>query len=234
MTICNGINISNNIVSLRVFGSVARGDADSKSDLDILAVLRTDRKPPENHIVRVIENIYGRTCNISWYSYKRMKELFSQGHLFAWHIFQESNKLLTVTEIDIVDQLGIPSPYSAAREDISSLIAILSSIKKELNLCRRNAVYEAGLIYVCLRNISLSASSFLSEKLDFSRYSPFNLPDASCQFPLSRRDYEILVQARHSSMRGETPPKLNIYDVLDDQDAALKWAQISENLAGGV
>jgi len=191
-------------------------------------------KPPENHVERVIENIYGRTCNISWYSYKRMKELFSQGHLFAWHIFQESNKLLTATEIDIVDQLGIPSPYSTAREDISSLIAILSSIKKELNLCRKNAVYEAGLIYVCLRNISLSASSFLSEKLDFSRYSPFNLPDASCQFPLSRRDYEILVQARHSSMRGGTPPKLNIYDVLDEQDAALKWAQVIGNLAGGV
>ena len=222
--------ISNFIVSLRVFGSVARGDADTNSDLDILAVLYNRRKPPDTQVIGLIKNLYGLDCNISWYSRKRIIELYKQGHLFAWHIFQESKKILTGQDADLIDQLGIPSAYSTANEDISSLIAILSSIKKELNLCERNLVYEAGLIYVCLRNISLSASFILSEKLDFSRYSPFNLPNHLCQFPLSRGDYEILVQSRHSSMRGGTPPMLNIHDLLNKQDAALKWAQVIQKL----
>ncbi len=225
MTISSNIEIPDQVVSLRVFGSVARGDADSRSDVDILAVLRNNHMPSDNKLNSLIGKLYGRKGNISWYSYKRITELYQQGHLFAWHIFQESKNLLVVQEDDVIEQLGRPSKYSSAQEDIASLTNILTSVKNEIIKCPRNAIYEAGLIYVCARNIALPASSFSNTKLDFSRYSPYNLDVESCTFPIPRRDYDMLIQARHSSMRGGTPPQVKVGDILDQQRDVIKWAR---------
>lgn len=229
MRIIDSKMIPKQIVSLRIFGSVARGDADSKSDLDILAVLRDNNSLPEDQVTNLIRKSCRRKANISWYSYKRIRELYEEGHLFAWHIFQESRKISSTKEADTIDQLGMPSKYLSARDDISSLISILSSIRNAIIKCERNIIYEAGLIYVCARNIALPASSINTMKLDFSRYSPYNLDIESCRFPLPRRDYDLLIQARHASMRGGSPPQMKVRDSLGQQNEILKWARRIQN-----
>lgn len=234
MSVKENIKISNQIISLHVFGSVARGDADSQSDLDILAVIINNRKPPEQPVRDYIQQIYGKKSSISWYSYKRIKELYQQGHLFAWHIFLESKEIAYTQEPGIIRQLGKPSKYATAHEDIASLIDILSSINDAIRQCPRNAIYEAGLIYVCARNIALSTSSFTSEGLDFSRYSPYNLNIGSFSFPIPLADYELLIQARHSSMRGGNPPRLEVSNLLSQQRDVLRWSKKIQNYFKGI
>lgn len=225
MRILDSKMIPKQIVSLRIFGSVARGDSDSQSDLDILAVLRDNNNLPEDQVNSLIRKSYYRKVNISWYSYKRIKELYEEGHPFAWHIFQESRKIWSAKEVDVIDQLGMPSKYMSARDDISSLISILSSIRDAIIECERNIIYEAGLIYVCARNIALPASSINTMKLDFSRYSPYNLDIESCRFPLSQQDYDLLIKARHASMRGGSPPEIKVLNLLGQQSQVLNWAK---------
>lgn len=212
------------ISCLRVFGSVARGDSDSKSDVDILAVLADRSKFPERQISDYVARLFGKRASITWYSYERMRELFRQGHLFAWHIFLES-KQLERSEIDIVEKLGEPSKYTTGQEDMAALLQILSSVKKATLKCPRNAVYEGGLIYVCTKNIALIASSLGGNALDFSRYSPYNLNIQSLEFPIPRHEYDLLIQARHAGMRGLASPHLNESDVITLQIFAVKWAK---------
>ena len=68
-----------------------------------------------------------------------------------------------------------------------------------------NAVYEAGLIYVCLRNIAMAASWLLCEHPDFSRYSPFQLTGVE-PCPVSKGDFALTMACRMAGQRGNIPP----------------------------
>ncbi len=221
-----GIN-SKRLECIRVFGSVARGDADSKSDLDILAIIPGNRKPPEESLRDFIIHRFSREGSITCYSCNRMQELFKQGHLFAWHVFLESKQIVPEEGSDVLKYLGEPSRYTKADKDMALLIEILSSVKKATMKSPRNVVYEAGLIYVCTKNIALIASSFGTGKLDFSRYSPYHIIISSLEFSIPRRDYDLLIEARHASMRGFVSPKLYVNDILKLQAAAFTWAKMA-------
>ncbi|QQO14172.1 hypothetical protein JJB99_33530 [Bradyrhizobium diazoefficiens] len=83
---------------------------------------------------------------------------------------------------------------------------VLRGIPKQLAENNNNAVYEAGLIYVCLRNIAMAASSELCTRPDFSRYSPFKLP-LKTRCPISVAQYETIMNCRMAGQRGLPPPK---------------------------
>ncbi|MCG8435843.1 MAG: nucleotidyltransferase domain-containing protein, partial [Gammaproteobacteria bacterium] len=81
------MTLPENVLSVRLFGSQARGDSDILSDCDILVVV-ADRtgKVDENVIHRLCEKELGKTPTISWYGVNRLKKMFRDGHLFAWHL----------------------------------------------------------------------------------------------------------------------------------------------------
>ncbi len=193
--------IAGNILSIRIFGSVARGDDDELSDIDVLVVVR-DRsgKVPEsivNDYVR--DRIGGRNAiTISWYGRERLRSMFKSGHLFAWHLVQESWAL--AGPADVGEVFGRPTPYQDAAVDISSFRTVMEGIPVAIRRCPRNAVYEMGLLYVCVRNIAMSASWHLCDEPDFGRYSPFNL--GVRQLGVPRADYELAMACRMASQRG--------------------------------
>jgi hypothetical protein len=95
--------------------------------------------------------------------------------------------------------------YRDAVEDTRSFQKVLRGIAAQLAANEHNAVYEAGLIYVCMRNIAMAASSVLCEHPDFTRYSPFNLPSMR-PCPISRAEFNLTMDCRMASQRGVMPP----------------------------
>lgn len=218
------------IKGFRLFGSYARGDFDDASDLDFLVVLNGDHNGISESVFSSIKRIAKKEPSISWYSERRIKEIFRDGHLFAWHLYLESMPLLRNMESDIVTKLGKPNEYLGALEDIKSLIEILLSVKNAIKRCPRNLVYEAGIIYICVKNIALSATSVFSERLDFSRYSPYNQGiNRFVNFPLPELKYELLIQSRHASMRGLPLPNIEHYELSKTCDYIIDWAGKIEN-----
>jgi predicted nucleotidyltransferase len=217
------------ILSLRVFGSVARADSDVNSDLDVLAVLPTDR-PLSSDMKCTVEKLFDQGASISWYSQRRIEEMFDEGHLFAWHLFNESLPLVP----DFIDLLGPPRNYEDAIADVESLIEILIPIPRQLENCSRNAVYEAGLLFLCMRNIALSASWFSATGLDFTRRSPFNIQETlDISFPIAREEYDGLINCRLSGQRGLVSPKISSKDVCELQSRGLRWASEVKRFIGG-
>lgn len=201
------------LLAAYIFGSTARGDNDARSDLDVLAIVEDNRgKVAEADVLSYIPKKFdGSDVSISWYGLARISQMFENGELFAWHLYRETLPIFETSQV--IRDLGEPGFYEDGKEDIDSFRLILSNIPNEVSSSPHNAVYELGLIYVCVRNIAMSASWTLRGYPDFSRYSPFNLPNDLAS-PLSRDEYDVAMRCRLAGQRGLFPPTVSADDVL--------------------
>ncbi|VWB98328.1 hypothetical protein BPS26883_04757 [Burkholderia pseudomultivorans] len=210
------------IIDVRLFGSAARGDFDKSSDIDVL-VISNKGKPNTKSLEQFLAEQFKGTVDISIYSIKRLKSMFREGHLFSWHLYCESHHLGYIGTTDIIAELGSPSPYKSASEDIAELLDLLETVRTEVQ-DSNNLTFEAGLIYVCLRNIALSASWCTGNGIKFGRNSPFEITTGNLSFPISRADYDVLVACRHASTRGTIATVPSREWVMEQANASHQWA----------
>jgi len=82
------------------FGSVCRGEVSRDSDIDLLCIdegTQADRFDPELYSV---------------YSYERIRELWSEGNPFAWHLWLESRLLFSS---DAEDHLSLGGHFKTGQ-----------------------------------------------------------------------------------------------------------------------
>lgn len=209
------------IKNISIFGSATRNDTDHLSDIDLL-VLVEDHKGtvPVDEIFLLFSGEQQKKLSISWYGENKLKEMFANGHLFAWHLFLESTPLNQ--SVKISELLGKPSDYNTALVDIEGLIELLNSTRNELINKSPNIIYELGLIYLAARNIAMSASWHLLEKPEFGRYTPSIIKNP--EFPINRNDYEVLMKCRMASQRGLCfYPTVNYAEAIEMCDKCIDW-----------
>jgi hypothetical protein len=193
------------LLAIYVFGSVARDQGDAQSDLDLLAIVadgcgKVDEKDVLAHIPAEMRQF---EPSVSWYGHARIGQMFRNGELFAWHLHYEAVPIFDPQLV--LPTLGPPAPYVTAVDDVAFFETLLASIAPQLETQPGNAVYELGLVYVCLRNIGMAASGALASKPNFSRYSPYELPGVDPP-PLTRSAYETAMACRMAGQRGIVPP----------------------------
>jgi hypothetical protein len=129
--------------------------------------------------------------------------MYRSGHLFAWHLHAEAVPIFE--QQPLLRLLGEPEPYRNGLQDVASFQRLLRRVPEQMALNSGNALYETGLVYVCLRNIAMAASWTLCRKPDFSRQSPFTLRGVGA-CPIAPREYRIAMACRLSGQRGLPPP----------------------------
>lgn len=214
------------LIGLYLFGSAARGDSDSASDLDILAVY--DEQPEivqRKSVLSLVSAQLGGRITLAEYSSKRLQTMFDEGHLFAWHLYQEAKPLQIPGLISQQSSsFSSPAPYKADVEDACRFAGLLFSIATEAQCESCSLVHEAGLAYLALRNIAMSLSMKLQKKADFSRNSPLNLSASLAIYPpCAGTDFEVLVAARHASQRGLLPPTIDRSNFREVINNSLEW-----------
>jgi predicted nucleotidyltransferase len=206
-----------------LFGSVARGDDDELSDLDLLALVQNGGGPVSVEEVRATlpAGLAGKVATISWYGMERLVEMHRSGELFAWHIHLDGKVLHD--PVGAVATLGVPAPYRRALDDVDAFLAIAADLPSQLERAERNAIYEFGVLYVCLRNVAMSASAHLSAQPDFTRKVPYRLGDGP-PCPVSESEYRMSMLCRLASQRGLTLPlEITPSRVMAYHDVALPW-----------
>lgn len=210
-------------VSYYLYGSSARGDKNRDSDLDVLAVCddpkNADREQLSTGAFRLSPF---RPIDLSVYGICRLREMYLKGNLFAWHLYRES--LFLEGDVDLLAELGKPAVYTGFREDATHLFSLLESVCEQIEIAPYNLVYEAGIVYVCVRNIAMAASYFRKDGPNFSPYAPFDDGPGGFQFPLSRVEYDCLRTARLSGTRGCAAPELDAARFRYTVEKLLAWA----------
>jgi predicted nucleotidyltransferase len=120
------------LIGVYVFGSVGRGEQDDRSDLDLLAVVKNRTgQVAEKEVLRYVPPVWKNLkSSISWYGDERMKTMFGNGELFAWHLHRETIPLYDPSHF--LKNLGRPSEYKDGMEDIASFQNILRGIPVQM------------------------------------------------------------------------------------------------------
>ncbi|MHB8623880.1 MAG: nucleotidyltransferase domain-containing protein [Sulfuricaulis sp.] len=208
---------------LYLYGSGARGDALDDSDVDVLVVFGSKNTMRGSNVNLPHGTIpIGKKPDLSFYSLDRLRNMYRDGHLFAWHLHTEARFL--GEGHDYLSALGKPDPYSSVEEDVSPLRELLSSIKDAISKSPESLIYEAGLLYVCARNIAMCLSYDSPRGLTFSAYAPYWLANSDNPFPIPRKRYELLRRARLAGTRGVAPLPIHETTLLLDIEATENWA----------
>lgn len=219
------------ILYLCYFGSFVRGDGDSSSDVDVLCVLRSGAVVEEVDVKSFVdpELVGTRHVDLSIYGESRFKQMWEDGHLFAWHIYLESIPLVGYETFKASKDR--PGLYKNAVEDVQRLIELLRDVRVSLSKNIVSKVYEAGLIYVAARNIGISASWYSDTGLDFSRLAPYSFrhDGESIFFPVEPELYSKLCASRHAAMRGGHAPGIDLLELRAICDKVLIWAELVIN-----
>lgn len=157
-----------NIREIYLFGSVARGDNDKNSDVDILIVI--DDCDEEAYIN--YKKTYAEILNmpVSWLSVYRnhkIEKMHSIGSYFLWHIKEEGIKLYSRDNCLEQQLLTLPR-YKNACRDLNEYSIILEDIKESVKKPVVSCEYELAVLASLVRNTCI-AISYMDGRMDFGR-----------------------------------------------------------------
>lgn len=204
---------SANVLSLRLFGSHARGEADEGSDIDVLLVLDDATAGPP------LMDLPGKP-DISIYSRDKLEQMFREGHLFAWHLFLESIPYCSTRSEAWFRSLGKPAEYREAQQDIAQFMGILEEALAGM-ASEDCYVFEAGVAHLAMRNLGMILGYIHRGTPNFCRYAALQLPKEIAP-EISHREYEMLLSCRRASVRGDVAVELPSFEQIQQISLPLK------------
>jgi|SRR5215469_353696 len=155
--------------ALWLYGSYARGQADDRSDCDVLAL--SDSNVSEQGAFKH-QGMSDRSLSISRYSWKEFESMAAYGSLFLHHLRLEGRCLYEAPGFEgrlgeILSRLG---PYRRARADLQGFRGALADVHESLSYTG-SALYEISVLATVVRHASI-LGCFLLGAPDFGRFSP--------------------------------------------------------------
>ena len=169
-----------NVEEIYLFGSVARGDEDEYSDIDILIVI--DDCTEDEYIDW--KNKFSNYLDIpvSWislYRHSKILRMYESGSYFLWHIKKEG-KIIYSRSNEMPSLLLTLPRYNNTENDLEEYICV---------------EYELAVLASLVRNTCI-AISYLDERLDFGRNSAVMYCFSKYKINISLKEYKELYQYR--------------------------------------
>jgi predicted nucleotidyltransferase len=139
------------ILSVVLFGSVARGDSDPLSDKDVFVMcadLSEDREFLK--LKEQCRNAFG-DANVSAYRLRDVKVMTSAGSLFMWHLKMEG-KILLSRDGSFENEIKNLNPYMAYRRDFATYRDMLADTREALRRNGELTAFDLGLLFTLARN----------------------------------------------------------------------------------
>jgi hypothetical protein len=153
-----------------LYGSVARGTADARSDIDVLVATATGKL--DGHVIPLADAL---TAGASSYSWNELEYMHRSGSLFILHLQREGKLLHADSEGKELYTLLLSSlpPYSGVRRDLSAFLAAVDDAESALRVGSTGIEFELASIATTIRHASI-LGCYLGGDPDFGRYSAVN------------------------------------------------------------
>ncbi|EPF6394968.1 nucleotidyltransferase domain-containing protein [Proteus mirabilis] len=171
-----------------IFGSVCRGEIDCHSDIDLLLI--TDKSS---------DKLDSKKYSI--YSPDRIKQLWSIGNPFAWHLFLESKLVYSYNNSNFIKNLGCPNKYNNVLTDCLKFYAIFHDAVNTIKRTNKSEIFELSNIFLAIRNFAICYSLYSQSIPNFSRDSALKLTKNKLTIELE--SYRVLERSRILCTRGE-------------------------------
>lgn len=184
-----------NIREIYLFGSVARGDQDEQSDVDILIII--DNCSEEEYIKYKKKYAAILQIPVSWISLYRIKKIlkmYEKGSYFLWHLKKEG-KVLYSKENELNKLFATLPRYCGMSDDIVEYQQILEDVKEECYNEYLCIEYELSVLASLVRNTCITLS-YLNNRFDFSRNLVVEYCIDKYKLDISLEEYKLLYQYR--------------------------------------
>lgn len=152
---------------LWLFGSVARGDTDDLSDVDVLVA--GDLEP------QALSRLPYPTDRVSLvrYDWPELRQMAGYGSLFLHHVRLEGKLLYAPHESELAALLEELPPYGRAQQELSSFVRVLDDVECALT-GDHSPAFELAVIATALRHSCILGCYAVGEPR-FGRRSAFEL-----------------------------------------------------------
>jgi hypothetical protein len=191
-----------------LFGSQARGDADSRSDIDVAVFVNAI----DVDTLSGLKKTFLADCDcqqlaLSVYSTRTAEVLASDGSLFLWHLRLEG-KVLFQRDGWLSKLLNRLAPYgkSKALRDVATFERIIRDVDKSLETGEHTTLFEVATIYSVLRNLGM-IYSYVTGMPCFGRIRPIHILSRGMgeRFPFANSEVATLEKFRLAYTRAALP-----------------------------
>ena len=221
------------VLDFWICGSVARGDMDSMSDIDLTVVISDEVDPADlqgSPITAIDNEVH---CDSSVYTLSGFRGLVDPPSLFAWHLALEGRR---VRESDgpaaaLLRDLG---PFEDHAGDLHVLCQLAREAADALEEGQSTMAFELGVLGTAVRNTALVVTHF-DGKPDFSRSAPLGMVDHPIvPLPFHEATYATLAQARKAGEGVVAAPDLSHDQARQVASCVTEWISRCIQYVGGI
>lgn len=159
--------------SIWIYGSVARGDVDDRSDVDVLVV--GDAGDWRHSIAgdETLAVLVGKRRELSAmrFTWRELDAMAAYGSLFLHHVKLEGRPLVRQPDDPLVEVLDALPPYGRAAHEIRAFQTVLKDVRASI-LGEHSSAFELAVIATALRHAFI-LGCYVTGEPDFGRTSPF-------------------------------------------------------------
>lgn len=226
-------NLKNdNIETIALFGSYARGDADDTSDIDIFVLINDCS---EQEFIKqkkgIVKSLDVPSDWVSVYRLSSVKEMYKYGSYFLWHLKTEGKILFSRTGI-LEKTLATLPQYVRVEQDLNDYLTICSDIQQSLSEDASTILYEMAVMASLVRNTCI-ALAYINGRMAFGRTYPVIIAKELIgdEFPFQIDEYNVLYKYRIHYIRGKNvASSLNVLNMAPEFNTAKWWADRIERL----
>jgi predicted nucleotidyltransferase len=194
---------SNYIEAICLFGSNARGDSDSLSDMDVFVLITDCDEETYVTLKKSLASQLNLPAHwLSIYRISTIKGMNKKGSYFLWHLKKEGVILYSRQQI-LNEILNTLPKYKDIKQDLNDYLIICNDIKNSIEQGDSPVQYELAVLASLVRNTCIAISHQHGEFV-FSRVNPIRIVKdiIGPTFPFSVEEYRDLYKFRIAYTRG--------------------------------